>query len=177
MKIIEGIKMLCKNAIEDDKYFDSADEAYEFIFENIQSFVDYANSILEIRKRTAFLMQCLEGQNFRDAYSKLDERRTFYHNKSIRALTQLDRLCNIYNIESICKNVDLSDRYAVHDWIGNFIFEIYFSDKIEKMSFNDIIESYYLLDKYFESFNEVYRKAILLNAQNKGKYNTGESKY
>lgn len=142
----QKISELAQFAMADRNSFETPEEAQEFLCERLESIPKYVNSIVEMEIRQPVLMARYEGEEFQDKYKQLDEKRRYAHEKMIRSCNQLNRYCDMNDLERICP-VDTEDRYAVADFAGQFVGELYYDS------------DFHTIDKAVEARNNDYYDA------------------
>lgn len=93
----------------------------------LKDMTDYINSVISYVFGSEAAKEYLEGEHLREELKSLDVKRKLKHDSAIASIAMLNRLCDILKIEHVT-NVDLSDRYAVADYIGQFVCEVYFGE-------------------------------------------------
>lgn len=118
-KIIE----LWKEMNADKEYFDSSDEAKDYLLKLLFSFSEYVSKTYEMEMILPF------RKEYVDEYVKADEKRHLAHEKAIRSIVQLNNLCKDYKL-SVFADIDTNDRYAVADFCRDIVIEIFNNRKL-----------------------------------------------
>ena len=125
MDIVENAKTLLSK-IAQDPVMDDSDKLFthEFVLNCMQDFSKYVeatnryvftvHSISELRQNG-----CISQEEFERRLMTVDTERRGKHNRAIDSCNQLNRLCDRYKIQQICK-VDSGNRYAVADFAAQF---------------------------------------------------------
>lgn len=112
-------------SIESDSVTEK-EELYDFVVDKINNYVRYVNSVITMELQMVLYqgIRFDDPEKYKDKVIKLDTNRKQCHDIAIISCNQLNRLCEMVNVDKIC-DFDTSDRYMVADFIGNFINEMY----------------------------------------------------
>lgn len=101
------------------------DDDLIMIENGLKNFVEYINSVIMMVFGSEIIKKKY-GPDQRRAYLQgLDTKRHVCHEACISSLKLLNRYCLLYGVEQVAEDVNLEDRYAVADYIGAFILEVY----------------------------------------------------
>lgn len=128
-------------AMEKDNYalFDGdRDEALDTIANALESFPNYANSVIHMQVMMPLWQARCEGQEFRDRVQDADQSRRAAHEGAIASLSMLNRICVKQGLEPFAQ-VDTKDRYAVADFVGQYVSEVYASGQHRSM--DDLVKN------------------------------------
>lgn len=109
-----------------------ADDTYDTLERIFSAFVEYANCVIRMQVMIPIWRSRYDGEELRDKVQDIDQARHVYHESAISSLKQLNRLCSMYGLP-LYADIDTSDRYAVADFVGTWISEIYEDGKSRKM--------------------------------------------
>ena len=91
----------------------------------VNYFTGYVNSVIDyVIKGEIVRHSGASYDQVRAELEKLDVNRKIAHDGAISAVTTINRLCDMYGVEHL-PDVDTSDRYAVANFVGNFVLEVY----------------------------------------------------
>lgn len=91
----------------------------------VNYFTGYVNSVIDyVIKGEIVRRSGASYDQVRAELEKLDVNRKIAHDGAISAVTTINRLCDMYGVEHLT-DVDTSNRYAVADFVGNFVLEVY----------------------------------------------------
>lgn len=107
----------------DKEYFDSSDEAKDYLLKLLFSFSEYVSKTYEMEMILPF------RREYVDEYVKADEKRHLAHEKAIRSIAQLNNLCRDYELSAFA-DIDTKDRYAVADFCKDIVIEIFDNRKL-----------------------------------------------
>lgn len=127
MEIMSAMKQSNYELFDND-----ADDAYDTLERIFSTFVEYANCVIRMQVMIPIWRNRFDGEELRDKVQDIDQSRHVYHESAISSLKQLNRLCSIYGLSPYA-DIDTSDRYAVADFVGTWISEIYEDGKSKKM--------------------------------------------
>lgn len=128
-------QMELMSAMKQSNYelFDNdAEDAYDTLERIFSAFVEYANCVIRMQVMIPIWRNRYDGEELRDKVQDIDQARHVYHESAISSLKQLNRLCSIYGLSPYA-DIDTSDRYAVADFVGTWVSEIYEDGKSRKM--------------------------------------------
>lgn len=100
------------------------DDAYDTLERALVSFPDYANTVIRMQIMMPIWRNRYDGEELRDRISDIDSTRHIRHEAAISGISVLNRLSRIYGLEPFA-DIDTNDRYAVADFVGSYISEIY----------------------------------------------------
>lgn len=103
-----GDEMLCQGA----------KEQFSFFPKYVNAVIDYIIQNEMIKCSSASFDQR------RHEIEAIDVARKLAHDAAISAITTLNRWCDMFGIERLA-DVDTTDRYAVADFVGDFVLELY----------------------------------------------------
>lgn len=100
------------------------DKALEFLGSRLESFPDYANVVIREQVMTPIWRAKFDGQEFRDHVQDLDRQRRSAHDSAIMSVNILNRMSQSMGLEPFA-DIDTNDRYAVADFVGQYVNELY----------------------------------------------------
>ena len=109
-----------------ERLFEKVKDDEEFkneIVQLIKAFPDYVHVVNEFVFRK-YEIQNLSPEDYRIKFSKIDEKRHNYHESAIASLKVLNRISASLKMEEFA-DVDTSDRYAVADFVMEYVKQIY----------------------------------------------------
>lgn len=126
MTFLEKEQNLIKRLQETDyALFDNnKDECLTTIGNSLESFPNYANIVIKEQVMLPIWQFRLEGQEYRDKISGIDKDRKMAHDSAISNLSLLNNISDKLGLEPFAE-VDTKDRYAVADFIGQYVNELY----------------------------------------------------
>lgn len=86
--------------------------------------VEYLAAVTNMENAINVARFRLEGEEFRDCISNLDNLRSKKHNVLISTVKVLNRLCFLHNIPSIYKG-DVNNRYEIAEFAKEYIDELW----------------------------------------------------
>lgn len=103
-------------------------EMVEFIANDLDAFTNYFNKVYndvigsEVNKT---LRACgrIEQEEYEFRVLQADRLRRSAHNRAIDACSQLNRLCERFDVPKFCP--ESSDRHVIADFVGRFVSEVY----------------------------------------------------
>lgn len=126
MTYIEKEKAIIDKLKETDfALFDGdEEEAYDTVSQSLDSFTNYANSVIRQQTMLPIYYARYDGEDLRERVSNLDTRRRYAHDNAIGNLNMLNRISDKLGLEPFA-DIDTEDRYKVADFIGKFVSETY----------------------------------------------------
>lgn len=107
------------------KILNAADaETLELIKDQFSNFAQYSLRVCDYVTKGEIAKKTLGGDALREEMQNLDESRHNAHEAAISSLNMLNRLGSSYIGEPFA-DVDTCDRYAVADFVGEFVQEVY----------------------------------------------------
>ena len=100
------------------------EEAYDTVSQSLDSFTNYANTVIRQQTMLPIYYARYDGEELRDKVTNLDTRRRYAHDNAIGNLNMLNRISDRLGLEPFA-DIDTSDRYKVADFIGKFVNETY----------------------------------------------------
>lgn len=116
--MLNKIKKLFIAMKGDDVMLNAAVEQFSYFTGYVNAVIDYVIKGEMLRASGASFDQ------LRDGLERLDVTRKMCHDGAITAVNTINRLCDMFGVERLT-DVDTTDRYAVADFVGNFVLEIY----------------------------------------------------
>lgn len=107
-----------------DMFDGDRDEALDFLDSQLNSFPEYANTVIRQQQLMPIYQARYEGQDYRDAIQEMDTRRHNNHESAISSVNVLNRLSKNLGLEPFAE-VDTKDRVAVADFVGDYIGDVY----------------------------------------------------
>lgn len=107
----------------------SSDDAYDTLERIFMAFVDYANCVIRMQVMVPIWRNRYEGEDLRDKIQEIDHTRRIYHEAAISSLVKLNRLCKMHGLP-VYSDTDTSDRYAVADFVGTWIWKFILTDSL-----------------------------------------------
>ena len=96
----------------------------EFFSKQLMAFPEYANTVIRQQVMTPIWIRSLEGEDLQYKVEWMDRQRKVAHDAAISAITAINRWSAQLGLEPFA-DIDTSDRYAVADFIGGYVGEIY----------------------------------------------------
>jgi hypothetical protein len=100
------------------------DEALDFVESRLEAFLKYADIVINEQIMRPIGKAAYEGQEYRDKVLSDDESRHCAHENAIAAIDALNRISEKLGLEPFA-DVDTKDRYAVAEYIGQVVNEMY----------------------------------------------------
>ena len=117
--------IIAKLKSTDFEMFDGdAEDAYESIGTALDSFTNYANTVIHQQHMLPIYYARFEGQDLRDKIMSDDSRRKIAHDNAIAYVGFMNRLSDRLGLEPFA-DVDTNDRHEVARFIGDFVNETY----------------------------------------------------
>lgn len=110
----------------------NSDDAYDTLERIFMAFVDYANCVIRMQVMVPIWRNRYEGEDLRDKIQEIDHTRRIYHEAAISSLVKLNRLCKMHGLP-VYSDTDTADRYAVADFVGTWISEVYSNGQSRSM--------------------------------------------
>lgn len=110
----------------------NSDDAYDTLERIFMAFVDYANCVIRMQVMVPIWRNRYEGEDLRDKIQEIDHTRRIYHEAAVSSLVKLNRLCKMHGLP-VYSDTDTSDRYAVADFVGTWISEVYSNGQSRSM--------------------------------------------
>ena len=125
-----------KQAIINNDNPEYIEDDLEFVDDNVDAFRKYFNAVYEHVEGSAgqqllFNSGLITGEQLKDRIMKYDADRRSAHNKAIDACAKLNRLCEQYNIEKFCPEIQYDkdgkaiNRAEVADFVGKYVYDVY----------------------------------------------------
>lgn len=119
----EGILKRLKET--DYKLFDGdKEDAMDFLGERLEAFPKYANVVVREQIMLPIWRNRFEGQDLRDKIMDIDKSRKIAHDNAISSVNILNRTCRALDLPPFV-DIDTSDRYAVADFVGEYVSQVY----------------------------------------------------
>lgn len=107
-----------------DMFDGDSDAALDFVGDKLEKFPNYANIVIRQQIMLPIWKVRYEGEEFRDKVKDIDVSRRYAHESAISSVTILNRFSKKLGLEPFA-DIDTTDRYAVADFIGQYIGEVY----------------------------------------------------
>ena len=112
----------------------------EIIGNQMKAFGEYVNSVYNHITQTSIIYALYEGDDLRDKLMQLDKRRRIAHESAIAACSQINRMCEIYNVPKFCPETD--DRYIIADFCAQVTVEFFLDGQSkDKNTIDNVIEA------------------------------------
>lgn len=98
--------------------------AFTNIENTINSMADYVSTVVAMDSALQVARFRMEGEEYRDYIQALDRRRTSAHDAMISRVSSANRICGMVGCTKLFDG-DINDRYAVADFAGEVIKEIF----------------------------------------------------
>jgi len=116
----ELIKILKSNSSTDEK----VTMAVKMMEDNMESFNDYVNTVVNGEVKIALAYATLEGQELRDRVMELDYRRRCSHEAAISSVGICNRIASMYGVGNIYEG-EITDRYQVADFCQEVVNDLF----------------------------------------------------
>ena len=100
------------------------DDVLSFMGMQFDNFISYANTVITQQVMTPIWKARYDGEEFRSKISDIDRTRRMEHDAAIGGVNILNRMCEKLGLEPFA-DIDTNDRYAVADFIGTYVNEVY----------------------------------------------------
>lgn len=107
-----------------DLFDGDVDMAHKMLEDRLTIFPQYANVIIREQVMMPIWRNRCEPEEFRQNCMDIDRQRKHTHDAAIDSVNILNRMSKALGLEPYA-DVDTNDRYAVADFIGNFVNEVY----------------------------------------------------
>lgn len=94
----------------------------DFVREGVDSFVAYVSAVETMELQLPILRFRCEAEEYREAAINLDKNRRLKHNRAIDAANQINRVCDLFDIEHLF-TCDMEDRNEVGIEISKLVTE------------------------------------------------------
>lgn len=113
----------------------------EFIESRMKTFTDYVAHVNWMETRIQRLtIEGVDGQEWRDQVQNLDSMRRSKHNVAMDAITQLNRMSQIYGVAPFYEGtVDHEHRTNVGDVIGDIVNEYFKERDVRQLTKEDLV--------------------------------------
>lgn len=103
---------------------EAKEDALSFMGDQFDTFIDYANTVIRQQVMIPIWRTMYDGQDLRDKLESIDQTRRIEHDAAIGGVNILNRMADRLGLEPFA-DIDTSDRYAVADFIGTYVNEVY----------------------------------------------------
>lgn len=105
-------------------YEGDKDEALNHIGQMLTGFTDYVNVVIREQVMTPIWRQRCEPEELKDNIEAIDRQRRITHDACIANVNVLNRISGMVGLPPFA-DIDTSDRYAVADFIGDYVNEVF----------------------------------------------------
>ena len=123
---------------ENNNVFHDCADDLELAEDAVNSFIDYFNAVVNMELR--IVSQRTDGISSY-IFRQMDNERREMHNIAIEYCRLLNDLCQKYNTPKVCE-INMNDRHAVAQYIGNTVNTIYMHGIESERTFDDLVSKY-----------------------------------